>query len=252
MGSSRSGYLAASLAAVAGIGLLSGGPAAADWLVTRDGSRVETRGGWEVKGKLVVFHTTNGTFSSMRLDALDLEASAALTDATAAARRARSNRPGPLAPAAPKAKFILTDDDVGHVDPATPTTAGEALSESGEQASPGGGVTTDNPLEVVSWDASVGANADGVAISGVIGNPSDFHAANVAVTVTVLDAEGEVVGERLASMDVNALSPGDQRPFRVVFPGLYSVDSARFEVTSFNAVIANEEEDRGDDNAPAY
>jgi len=29
--------------------------ARADWLVTTEGGRVETRGPWEVKGKLVVF-----------------------------------------------------------------------------------------------------------------------------------------------------------------------------------------------------
>jgi glutaredoxin len=52
-------------------------PAAADWLVTRDGHRIETDGPWKVKGRMVVYTDTRGTLSSLRLDELDLEASEA-------------------------------------------------------------------------------------------------------------------------------------------------------------------------------
>ena len=39
----------------------------ADWLVTRDGTRIETEGLWSMQGKLVVFELPDGTLSSLRL-----------------------------------------------------------------------------------------------------------------------------------------------------------------------------------------
>ena len=80
-----------SILAVASAGVLCGAPAFGDWLVTRDGAQIQTRGGWEVKGKLVLFHTADGTFSSMRLDLVDLETSSARTEAA----RAPVNRKPP-------------------------------------------------------------------------------------------------------------------------------------------------------------
>ncbi|HET9767963.1 MAG TPA: hypothetical protein VFS60_13995, partial [Thermoanaerobaculia bacterium] len=58
--------LAASLAAAALAAAAAAAPAAADWLVMRDGSRVETKGAWEVRGTLVVLTLPNGTLSSVR------------------------------------------------------------------------------------------------------------------------------------------------------------------------------------------
>ncbi len=48
-------------------------PAAADWLVTKDGARIETEGPWKTKGAMVVFTSAKGTLSSLRLDEIDLE-----------------------------------------------------------------------------------------------------------------------------------------------------------------------------------
>ena len=56
--------------------LLSFGSAAsADWLVTTDGATVETRGGWEVRGRMVIFTSPTGVLSSLPLSSVDLEAS---------------------------------------------------------------------------------------------------------------------------------------------------------------------------------
>ena len=55
-------------------------PAKADWLVTREGARVETQGAWKVKGKLVVFHTSTGKLSSLRVAEVDLDASRRATE----------------------------------------------------------------------------------------------------------------------------------------------------------------------------
>ena len=52
-------------------------PATADWLVTSTGELIETDGPWQVKGRTIVFTDAGGTLSSLRLDAVDLEASRA-------------------------------------------------------------------------------------------------------------------------------------------------------------------------------
>src|SRR3954449_11180111 len=67
------------------LGLLAWGaaayaPARADWLVTREGGRVETKGPWQVKGKLVVFaRAGDGSLASLRATEVDLDASAKAT-----------------------------------------------------------------------------------------------------------------------------------------------------------------------------
>ena len=96
----------------------------------------------------------------------------------------------------------------------------------------------DNPLEVISWDAVLDANSDGVRIRGVVRNPSEFFASDISLDVTVLDLEGGEIEARIASMEANALAPGEQGEFEVSFPGVFTVGNALFEVTSFNAVVS--------------
>jgi glutaredoxin len=113
---SMPGVLGALLLLVA---LAGGQVAGADWLVLRDGARVETRGEWEVKGKLVVFHNTGGKLASLRLSEVDLEASdAATAEAVEAAKRAAAREAEPEKPPEKREPvLVLTDADVGHVDP---------------------------------------------------------------------------------------------------------------------------------------
>lgn len=244
MTTGRFGGVAQLTLAVAVAASLAAVPARGDWLVTTDGSVIETRGGWEVKGRVILFHTANGTFSSMRLDTIDLEASKARTEA-AEARDAR-NQPEPPAAPAPKAKFVLTDDDVAHVDPGSipdPRTDPADEGVSAEEA-PEGEFTTaeENPLEVTNWNAVLASQADGVTIAGVLRNPSDLHAADIKVKVTILDLSGEVIGEGPATLAVQALGPGEQSSFRALFSRVFSVGDARFEVTSFNAIVSSRPE----------
>jgi hypothetical protein len=87
--------------------------AAADWLVLADGSRLETKGTWETRGAMVVFHLPNGTMSSLRASQVDLDASAALTRRIAE----EAARPKPTATPAPKRApvAVLTDADFTQV-----------------------------------------------------------------------------------------------------------------------------------------
>ena len=55
--------------------LAASSPAAADWLVTRDGQRIETRGAWQMKGKAVIFTQKDGRIDQLPRDYIDFEAS---------------------------------------------------------------------------------------------------------------------------------------------------------------------------------
>lgn len=50
-------------------------PAAADWLVTVDGRRIETQGPWQIKGKAVLFTQTDGRIDQLPRNYIDFEAS---------------------------------------------------------------------------------------------------------------------------------------------------------------------------------
>lgn len=97
-------------------------PLQADWLLTRDGKAVETRGAWKVEGKLVKFTSKAGTLSSIRLDEVDLEASR-----TETARRSAAPEPPPKPAAGPAKKSVrvIQDADVRHADPAANAVSGQ-------------------------------------------------------------------------------------------------------------------------------
>jgi endonuclease YncB( thermonuclease family) len=68
-------------------------PAArADWLVYIGGGVQETKGPWEVRGRMIVFHAPNGNLQSIRADGVDLPASQFLSWALSESRR-RSEQP---------------------------------------------------------------------------------------------------------------------------------------------------------------
>src|SRR3954466_7306493 len=85
----------------------TGWAAGAGWRVTRDGGRVETKGPWQMKGKLVVFtRADDGALASLRASEVDLDAS---TKATADAKVQAAAPPPPVAPQ--KKLAVLTDKD---------------------------------------------------------------------------------------------------------------------------------------------
>lgn len=96
-------------------GWLTASTAAADWLVTRDGERIETRGAWEARGRRVVFTSTSGTLSSIRLSEIDLEASREATARALLAEAPAQETPPPPAP--PPPALVITTEDVGEGTP---------------------------------------------------------------------------------------------------------------------------------------
>lgn len=192
-------------------------PAAADWLVTRDGKRLETRGPWEVKGKQVVFTGTNGTLASLRVSEVDLEASRAATAAAGAPA------PAPAKGAAERQKpvLVLTDADVGHVLPAQEAAAAAPAEEDSA-----------NKLAVASWSEINEPDSFDVQIFGTLRNGAAEPATDIALTVRLLNAGGEVLGEQPALLGAKSLAAGASTNFRAAFPGIYSFASVAFDVSN--------------------
>ena len=205
--------LAAALAALLAALAL---PAAGDWLVTREGGRVETQGAWAVKGRLVVFSLPNGTLSSLRLSDLDLEASRVATAA------AKAPPPAPVPPPPKKPVLVITDADIPRA--AAPA---EAAGERGAEAE----TATRPDLEVVSWSqVEDPANPD-VQILGTLRNNSPTLALDVGVMVRLLDADGAFLAETPAILRPDTLAPGGTVVFRALFPGIGSFVNVTFETT---------------------
>jgi hypothetical protein len=218
----------------------------ADWLVLRDGSRLETKGGWETRGAMVVFHRPNGAMASLRLTAVDLDASAALTQRLAE----EAARPKPVPTPVPRREpvMVLTDEDFTQVEtPAAPASdaagAGEVTIEGagsevsaadGEDAPAGDGQPTrdgaaanaaadgaTDRLRVLDVRDDLDAVAGGdLAIVGVLHNVSAATALSIGLTVQLFDEEGVMIGEKDALLGAAALQPNQRTNFRVTFPGM--------------------------------
>lgn len=203
-------WLLAVLGITAGV---AAGPAHADWLVTRDGGRVETRGPWKVKGKLVVFTQGDGALSSLRLSEVDLEASRKITEDS----KAQAEKP--QAPEAPKKKLaVLTDADFRKAAPQSPAAA---APPDAAQAPPAGLVS------IASWKRADQEN--GVQIEGTLHNNSEDMVVNAAVEVQLYNEAGDRVGTAPALLTTTSITPRGTVDFRVSFPGVFAFSDVKFE-----------------------
>ena len=203
---------AAGLALVAALLMMTAKPGAADWLVTRGGTRVETRGAWQVKGKLVVFHTAGGTLSSLRLSEVDLDASGRATAEAVRARRAAETTAGE--PARKSPVLVLTDDKVRHVGDGAATPAAAAL------AAPS--------FTVSNWERSPEVDGKDTVITGTLQNTSGVSATEVTLSVQLLGADGQVAATGQATLTSTALGPGQRSGFRVAFPDAPTYSDVKF------------------------
>ncbi len=224
------------LAVASVLGALAAAPAGADWIVTRDGDRVETRGEWQVKRQLVVFHLPSGELASLKLADVDLEASREATEAAA--------RPA-AAPAAPKEPvkpaLVLTDADVDHVRPES-APAGEEEAQEGEEGEGSSGddaaSTTAAEAEaaarlvVTDWGEVDDPQVEGVTITGRLSNSSLDVTAQTSVMVKLYDADGELVASTEARLTSTTLTPGQTANFRAAFPSIFTYETVRFETDS--------------------
>lgn len=221
---------AALLLVAAALTVAAGGRA--DWLVTRDGARIETRGAWEQRGAMVVFTLPNGTLSSLRLAEVDLDASEA---ATAEAERPPAAEPPP-AEAPKEPVLVLTDRDVRRAPPPPPPGEEESEAAPGEK----GEEAPTEPVRVVRWENVDRQLAGGVEIGGTLRNDGRAIVTDIKVRVTLVDDKGGRVGSQDAFLAADSLAPGDATTFRAIFPDALGFSGApRFEVTS-RAIVLRE------------
>lgn len=158
---------------------------AADILVLRDGSRVETQGKWETRGRQVVFKTATGTLSAIRASEVDLPASEA---ATAEALAPKKEEPVATQPAeARKPVLVLTNKDVPKAAAVTPE--GEPVAE-GEAPAQAAAPAAGGKVEVVRSSREDGAGEVAFQISGTVRNNSPRPVTNIVVLTTLTVSRG--------------------------------------------------------------
>jgi len=223
------GLFRRSLPLLAAAALAAAGPAAADWLLMRDGTKVETKGAWEVRGATVVFHTPDGTLASVRAKDADLDAS---REATAkAAAPAEPAEPAAAKPADKKPTLTITDADVGHVDPATVAAPPQAASQEGTAAP--AAAAKPQRLQVTEWHQDLDASKSGVVLVGDVRNISQEVVGEIKVTAKVFDEKGALLATAEALLGTNVLPPDQHTPLRASFPGVYNFSKATFDVEGF-------------------
>ncbi len=204
------------------LALLAASPAAADWLVGRDGSTVETRGPWKVKRSVVVFTAADGTLSSLRLADVDLEAS---DRATAEAAAPAAAAPAPEPARRPPVLVLRTEDVGGPVADAPEAKTGEAAGQ--DPATPAAAAKDDAeppPVEVVAWRQVEGSGIDGLEIRGTLRNDSPSIVTGAGVRVSLFDSDGELIGSRDAFLDAVSIAARATTGFRALFPGVEYFD----------------------------
>ncbi len=209
---------------------LAAAPAAADWLVTREGARVETQGPWRVKGKLVVFTGPDGSLASLRLADVDLPAS---EQATAQAKEERENPPPPPAPAKRKSIVSLTDADFRKVEPPPPASAPTSPAAPGDPAA----AASRQAVVVRDWEQLASPEGSGLFVTGTVQNTTDVLATNVELTVELFNEEKESLGTALAVLSSNGIPPGGTAAFRAAFPNVFAFTNAHFNVVSRGVIV---------------
>jgi hypothetical protein len=201
---------------VLGLLALALSPAHADWLVTHEGGRVETRGSWQTKGKLVVFtRAADGALASLRASEVDLDASAKLT----AAAKVKAEAPPP--PEAPQKKIaVLTDKDFRRPAPADDGAAPEGAPPAAHAG----------PLVVSDWKRVDLSSGEGLSIEGVIHNTTDGPMINASIEVQLYNEVGDRVGTAPGLLASTSLKPDGTVQFRANFPGVFTYARAKFEV----------------------
>lgn len=216
----------AAVAAFAGAAFLV--PATADWLVTRDGARIETLGPWKVESRLVVFKRPDGTYASMRLSEIDLEASEHLTLEMAEAAQRPKQPEGPRKPRQPVAR--LSEKDLPPVGPRD-----RAKEPPAEVQQPSTGSTEEEdgpqPLSIPTWREVTTIDDPGLAFVGEIHNPTEHLAVGITVTVTLYDAEDEEIAATAATLTNDTVPPRKNGAFRASFPGIFHYVRAYFDVS---------------------
>ena len=217
-----SGLLALACCAAAFVTL----PAAADWLVMKDGSQLETSGPWSVDGRRVLFSLPNGTLSALRASEVDLEASEALTRAKEAEASAEAEAEDLDAP---QPVWTLTDEDIPQA----------ALIQEEIEIEPLVGAEG-FALEDVEED--VDATGNNLVVSGTLINDADIPASLEAVRVLIVSpVDGGTLDVATAIVNSTQLLPRSATRFTASFENLEPGSG----VVQIEVVLVEEQDDIG-------
>lgn len=201
------------------LGILAAAPAAGDWLVTRAGGRVETKGPWQVKGKLVVFTQTDGSLASLRLADLDFEASRkATTEATV--QKEKSAAPEP-----PKKKLAVLTDQSFRKPPAVSSVTVAPPEEGAQPVPPPAG----GPVTVSAWKRVDLPGSGGIEIQGTLHNTTDYLIVNPSVEVRLYDHAGDSVGNASGILSTSTIQPRGTIDFKASLTDAFAFAEVRFE-----------------------
>jgi hypothetical protein len=224
--------IALALLAVGAVSL----PARADWLVTREGGRVETKGPWQIKGKLLVFtRADDGALASLRTAEVDLDASAKAT----ADAKVQAAAPTPVE--APQKKIAsLTDKDFHR--PVPVDANGKPVE--GPPAKTG-------PLIVSDWKKLDRPSGDGIAVEGVVHNSTGDMMVNASIEVQLYNEAGERVGTAPGLLTSTSVQPDGSVQFHANFPGVFTFATAKFAVNGLPLNMSPaEDKDKAPDAKP--
>jgi hypothetical protein len=216
-----------SLAALAAAGAPRAG---ADWLVTRQGARVETRGPWQEKGKLVVFSRPDGTLASLRLADVDLAASRKATREEADVKAQPPKEP--VKPQKRESIAKLSDKDFQRT---APKPENEAEKEAEKEEKPGAdSAKKPGSVAVASWERGKSPDDGHVVVNGTIRNAATDQATAAGVTIRLFDETGTLVGQGEAVLTSTVIPGGGTVGFQADFPDLFTFAAAKFETHSLN------------------
>jgi hypothetical protein len=202
-------------------------PAEAEWLVTREGGRVEIQGKPQVKGKLVVFTRADGTLASLRLSEVDLEASERVT-----AEEKEKKETGVVAqePAKKKSVASVTDDNLVRTKKPEPPPG---AAPSGEAAPAADAPAPSGPATVGTWKQQDLPGGNGMELIGSLENKGDKIATGLALTVQLYNETGQLLATGQGILMGGSIPPGGKLDFKVPFPGLFTFSDAKFQVKSW-------------------
>ncbi len=207
----------------------------ADWLVTRDGQQIETRGAWEIRGKAVIFTLPNGTLGSMRVKEVDLEASRALEESLAAKHVAPSEEMEEKTPV-----LVVTDADMSpralRRGPEDSDSPGEVSDAAPSPAAPISAVA------VAQWERVDEPGELDFEISGTVRNGGSDMALDLKVSISLFDENGQSLVTTIAKVTKDTLVPGESTEFTAGFDSQVSdYDRVEFDVTSYDVVMKRPE-----------
>ena len=204
-------------------------PAGAEWLVTREGGRVEIQGKPQVKGKLVVFTRADGTLSSLRLAEVDLEASERVT---AEEKEKAETGVEVQEPAKKKSVASVTDANLVRTKKPEPSPAAAPAGEAAP-AAPAGNPAAAGPATVGTWKQQDLPGGSGIELIGSLENKGDKIATGLALTAQLYNETGQLLATGQGLLPGGSIPPGGKLDFKVPFPGVFTFSEARFQIKSW-------------------